>query len=133
MRDNSEGNKSFLIKTILFFGVVAMIFIGLAIFREMRAKKQIQNEIEKLQIEAEKIQRENILSQEKLAYLESKDYQEKEAKDKLSLQNADEKVVIIKPTVVKNEENKNENTERTQIKILDRENYLKWWDYFFKY
>ena len=122
-----------MIKIVLFLGVVALIFIALAIFREMRARKQIQTEIEKLQAEAEKINKENILSQEKLEYLESKDYQEKEAKDKLSLQNPDEKVVIINPSVVKNEERKTESVSLVQIKIENKENYLKWWDYFFKY
>lgn len=122
-----------MIKIVLFLGIVALIFIALAIFREMRVKKQIQTEIEKLQAEAEKIHKENILSQEKLAYLESKDYQEKEAKDKLSLQNPDEKVVIINPSVVKNEERKIENAPLPSVKIQEKENYLKWWDYFFKY
>lgn len=133
MRNNSEKSKSLLIKIVLFLGIVALIFIALAIFREMRAKKQIQTEIEKLQAEAEKIYKENILSQEKLAYLESKDYQEKEAKDKLSLQNPDEKVVIINPSVVKNEERKIESAPLPSVKIQEKENYLKWWDYFFKY
>lgn len=122
-----------MIKTVLFLGAVAMIFIALAIFRETRAKKQVQTEIEKLKAEAEKINKENILSQEKLEYLESKDYQEKEAKNKLNLQSPDEKVVIITPSVIKNEEKKSESVPLDKLKIQNKENYLKWRDYFFKY
>lgn len=122
-----------MIKAVLFLGAVAMIFIALAIFRETRAKKQVQTEIEKLKAEAEKINKENILSQEKLEYLESKDYQEKEAKNKLNLQSPDEKVVIITPSVIKNEEKKSESVPLDKLKIQNKEKYLKWRDYFFKY
>ena len=48
MRNNSEKGKALLIKIVLFLGVVALIFIALAIFREMRARKQIQTEIESI-------------------------------------------------------------------------------------
>ncbi|HCP08210.1 MAG TPA: hypothetical protein DIT25_00180 [Candidatus Moranbacteria bacterium] len=131
MRKEGQKEKSFFVKAVLFFGIVALLFISYEIYKEVYRKKQIQNEIEKLQNEAKKISQDNVLTQERIAYLESRDYKEREAKDKLNLQSPDEEVVIIRPTIVREIA---EEEEARPILAIGSEvpNYEKWRNYFFK-
>jgi cell division protein FtsB len=130
----NEKKHSILSKIFLFFGVVALIFIAVAIYKEAYKKRQIQNQIGELQREAEQISRENALTQEKIAYLESQDYKEKEAKDKLNLQSPDENVVIVEQGVVNKEAQKENDSFQAPVPLAQQvSNPLKWWNYFFKY
>lgn len=109
-----------------------MIPIIIALTKETYKKNQIQKEIEGLQEKAKQIDKENTDIQEQISYLGSKDYQEKEAKDKLNLQNPSENVVVIKPSITKEnqvEEKKAENVIMEEKKVI---NPIKWWHYFFK-
>lgn len=134
MANDKAKSKSLWVKFVLVAGAVALIFIAVAIYREVAKKKEIQEKIEQLQQEAEKISRANALTQDKIAYLESRDYQEREAKDKLNLQSPDEQTVIIKPTLVE-KENKIETVDLSSVPPAapQTSNPIKWWNYFFKY
>ena len=82
---------------------------------------------------AKQIDKENIEIKDKIAYLESDNYREKEAKDKLNLQKPGENVVVIKPGVVKETQT---SEDRPRINYPDKisiPNRIKWWDHFFKY
>ena len=133
MRDNTDGKKGlWLVKMIIFLGFIAAIFIVLAISKETYRKKQVQKEISELQSEADKIQGDNLRLADKIAYLEGRDYQEKEIRDKLNLQKPDETVVIIKPSLTKKTA-KNEPEATDQALVIKSSNPQKWWSYFFKY
>jgi chromosome segregation ATPase len=112
--------------------LIVIILVLLALARETYKKNQIQREIESLQEKARQIDRENADVQEKISYLESRDYQEKEAKDKFNLQEPNENVVVIRPGIVKEippEEIRVKNIIAEEKRII---NPLKWWQYFFK-
>lgn len=133
MRDNTDEKKSsWLVKMIIFLALVAAVFIVLAIYRETYRKKQVQKEISDLQNEADKIQGDNLRLADKIAYLEGRDYQEKEIRDKLNLQKPDENVVIVKPSLTKKNA-ENEPTIADQKLVVKESNPQKWWDYFLKY
>lgn len=118
----------------LFVGSVILVFVGVAIYRETVKKNQIQAEIDQLREEADKISKKNSLIREKIAYFQSRDYLEMEAKDKLNLKSPDEQVVIVKPNVatkeVPAEPEKRLEKPATQVAVA---NHIKWWNYFFKY
>lgn len=120
-------------KIVVLFGIIALVFISAAIYGEIAKKRQIQSQISQLQREAEKISRDNALTQNKIAYLESKDYQEREAKDKLNLQSPDENVVLVKPTIVKENKTEEKVSPATPPQPEKISNPEKWWEYFFKY
>lgn len=120
-------------KIIVLFGIIALVFISVAIYGEIAKKRQIQSQISQLQQEAEKISRDNALTQNKIAYLESKDYQEREAKDKLNLQSPDENVVLVKPTIVKENKTEEKVSPATPPQPEKISNPVRWWEYFFKY
>ena len=128
--------NSWLIRLIVFFGFVALIFILLAIFKETYRKKQIQKEISNLKEEVAKVQVDNSHLADKLTYLEGHDYQEKELRDKLNLQSPNENMVIIKPSPTGKADNKGKQATETadnQKLIVKITNPEKWWNYFFKY
>ena len=136
MRDKEEVKEnSWLVRLIVFLGLVALIFIILAIVKETYRKKQIQTEISALEEEAKKIQVDNSRLADKLTYLEGRDYQEKEIRDKLNLQSPQENVVIIKPSpvgVVAGNTSQNQVPESQKL-VVKTNNPEKWWNYFFKY
>ncbi|MFZ2192737.1 MAG: septum formation initiator family protein [Candidatus Moraniibacteriota bacterium] len=131
-KDSNKGGNSWLIRMIIFLGFVALIFISLAIYKETYRKKQVQKEIDTLKEEADRIQGANSRLADKLAYLQGRDYQEKEIRDKLNLQNPDENVVIIKPNSTKKIEERKNSEAPTQELVVKTSNPEKWWNYFFK-
>lgn len=113
-------------------GIAVLALIVLAITKETSKKNQVQSEIDKLREEAKKIEKDNLELTDKLAYFESSDFQEKEAKDKLNLQSPKENVVFVKPSLTKERESiPNNQPDKIDVKIK-MSNLQKWWDYFFK-
>lgn len=111
----------------------AVVLIALNVTEETYRRYQIQKEIEDLRAQAEKKERDNQKLQGLIQYLKTDDFQEREAKEQLSLQKEGEKVMIIK------EENKQEEKKKEEDFISPppqpqedrRTNSRKWWDYFF--
>lgn len=109
-----------------------MIWVGFASYRSLKRTWAIDQEIEKLENEAQQIERENATLREKITYFSSANFQEREAKEKLGLKKTGEQVVIIKalpetddahaliPTI---------DTGRTAE--FRSPNYYKWWKLFF--
>jgi cell division protein FtsB len=119
---------------LIFLVLVAAGFVSYKAFKEARRSQQIDKEIEALRQEAEKIRQDNSDLQEKIAYFETPDFQEKEAKEKLNFQKPDENVAVVKPVPetenlsTENKPDENQAPAETE-KITD---YKKWWNKFFK-
>lgn len=135
MPENTSKISSFFAKIFLLLAVIALVFIFISIAKETYKKNQVQKEISDLQEKIQKINRDNAQLKEKIAYLGSSEYQEKEAKDKLGLQGPNESVIVVKPGVEK--EVKTDLSEGASLEVMpkieDLPNYKKWWNYFFKY
>jgi cell division protein FtsB len=134
MADLETKKSSFFLKILLLIALISLVLIGQSLFRETYKKNQINKEIEKLEKQAQEIDRENFEFQERLAYLESEEYKKKEAKDKLGLGDLGEFVVFVKPRV--SQENNSVDMESTASKSTAPNNLLvpnpvKWWQYFF--
>ncbi|HPN96447.1 MAG TPA: septum formation initiator family protein [Candidatus Moranbacteria bacterium] len=128
-----EKNNSWLLRSIVILGLVLFGLIVFAVSRETYKKKQVEAEINKLKEEAKSIEKENLELADKISYLESKDYQEKEAKDKLNLQDPKENLVVVKPNAISYPEAEPENKTQDKKLIVKISNVQKWWDYFFKH
>jgi cell division protein FtsL len=132
---NLETRKnSLLLKIFLLIALAALVMIAQSLIRETYKKNQIRSEIEKLEKQAQEIDRENFAVQERLAYLESAEYKKKEAKDKLGLRDPGEFVVFVKPRF--SQENNSADTEITAAQSTASSDLLipnpvKWWQYFF--
>jgi len=130
--------KLLFLRLFIFLGVVAIGFIAFSGYKEIKKKRAVQATIESLQEEVARIDKENSATAQKIAYLESSDYKEREAKDKLNLKSPDENVVVIKPSssqkITLNEDVSSRNTPQIRIEnSYALSNPQKWWNYFFKY
>ena len=132
MRKNDEKKSSWLLRVIIFLGIILSGLVIFAVSKEIYIKKEVQKQIDQLDTEAQKIEKENMALSDKISYLESKDYQEKEAKDKLNLQDPGENVVVIKPSLVAGQKNDDESPIPDKKLIVKVSNVQKWWDYLFK-
>lgn len=115
-------------------GLGAIIMISLALTQETYRRYQIQKEIEDLQTQAEKKERDNEKLKGMIEYFKTDDFQEKEAKEKLSVQKEGEKVLMVKGDQSNNEPAKPEDfvAQPPALQEKDsRSNLKKWWDYFF--
>lgn len=127
--------KGVLLKIAILLAIAALGYIGFSTFQETKKKQQIEDEINKLKKEAEEINRENLNLEEKIYYLESDEFKQREAKEKLNLRSPGEQVVVIKPSLTKQEDEnlENQDPEISKNNLDPRSNPQKWWDYFFKY
>lgn len=124
-------------KKIASFIVAAVVIAAIAAishtaYKENRRSVQIDLEIEKLKTEAEKIRQGNENLRDKIAYLETADFEEAVAKEKMNLQKPDEKVVIIKPSLSAEDSRPAAEENGEESAPEDPANYIKWWNQFFK-
>ncbi len=114
-----------------FFIFLVAVFIFYLSLKENGRRSFIENEINAMVAEKEKIQNENRFLEEKIAYLKTSQFQEKIAKEKLNLQKEGERVAIIK---LDNLENLRKNEEQKKEKeiIIKKNNFERWRNYFFE-
>jgi cell division protein FtsB len=125
--------RSISIPIVLFLvGISVAAFVAYAAYKEAGRNKEIEELISSLNGEKQKIENENNDLKEKIAYLETVQYPEKVAKEKLNMQNPDEKVAIIKTRQQQNSEQKDE-VSQVADEDDERPNYIKWYEHFFAY
>lgn len=115
------------------FGLVVIGVISHTALKENRRTKQIDLEIDKLKTEAEKIKQGNEELQDKISYLETTEFEETVAKEKMNLQKPDEKVVIIKPSLSLEDSTETNMPVIAETTSENLPNYQKWWNQFFRY
>lgn len=113
-------------------GVIVAAFVSYSAVKESKRNKDIDVLISSLEEEKARISLENNSLKDKIAYLETSDFQEKIAREKLNMQRTDEKVAVVKtsPQV------ETQNVESGQEQIVqedNRKNYTKWYEHFFAY
>ena len=137
MQKRSEKKEvSWFVGVIMFLGMSLLGIITFALVKETYKKNQVLAEIRKLQDDAVRVEKENSQIRAKLAYFDSRDFKEKEAKDKLNLQNPDENMVVIKPSLSRQAVAGEQDEKKEADKIPSNDfssNPQKWFNYFFKY
>ncbi len=127
--ESNVGKKIFL----FFVFLVLAVFLGFIIFKmSYQAEKQsgINEEISKLQKQADQLEGENQDLKEIIGYLKTDDFKEKEAKDKLNLIKEGEQMILVKEDSLEDYIGGENEDKKTEI-IVHRENYYYWWHYFF--
>ena len=123
--------NKFSLGLVLFF--VGIIIVGLISYRaieETYRTRKIEQEVINLKQDAERIQKDNDALANKIAYLQSPEFQQRVAKDKLNMQLPDENVVIVKQS--QKDAAVASSVQATQEEnSSDSPNYVKWWNYFF--
>ena len=126
--------KLSIIAVLFAAGIVAAAGVFTSAARQAYKNRRIESEIDSLRAQAERIQNENSKLSRKIAYLQTPEFQEKVAKEKLNMQKPDEQVVIVKPGIENTPQVAGEQSGSRGIAEYDNSpNYKKWWDLFFKY
>ncbi|MCK4635326.1 MAG: septum formation initiator family protein [Candidatus Moranbacteria bacterium] len=113
----------------LIVGFVVIFATFILVAKERKRAVGIQKEIEILVQEAVEIEKEGNILKEKISYLSTKDFYEREAKENLNYQKEGEDVVIIRRPI---KEKKIESEGEVKGEIVVREPHYKvWWRYFF--
>ncbi|HEX8973973.1 MAG TPA: septum formation initiator family protein [Patescibacteria group bacterium] len=112
-------------------GMLLAVGISYSAVREAYRNKKIESEVADLKAQAQKVQDENDALSQKIAYLQTPEFQEKIAKDKLNMQKPDENVVVVKQSAQQDSEDP--VVQSVQNNEDQTPNYRKWWDLFFKY
>jgi len=121
----------FVSRLFLLAGLAAIIMIALALVEETYKRYQIQQEIDGLKTQADSMEGDNQYLKGLIQYFQTSEYQEKEAKEKLSMQKSDEKVILVKEAPPDPKESSPNYVPKTPPKEDDRTNPQRWWDYFF--
>lgn len=130
-RDKAKLSTKIFSGIFFLTGLTILVLIGISLGKETYRKRQIQKEIDSLQIQIEKMNQENSDLENLMDYLSSTDFEEKEGREKFNLQKGDEKMIVFRKDAIQNEaENKNESD--VQAPSADKSpNWQKWWRYFF--
>lgn len=118
----------------LFFlaGLTVIVLIGISLGKETYRKRQIQKEIESLQVEIQKLDQENSEINNLISYFSTKEFEEKEAREKLNLQKEDERMIIIRKELDAQKKEKENENNPVQVAEEDKSpNWQKWLEYFF--
>jgi cell division protein FtsL len=125
----------------LFFLLLAFIWLVVNVVNIYYRKYKINKEIEDLKAQISSAEKSNQQISEMIDYLGSRDYLEKEAREKLNMKKPGEEVVIIEPpkqattssSEVTPENNKTEKKDNLAPAPAGSEsNLAKWWKFFFK-
>jgi cell division protein FtsL len=125
--------KKFYIAIFLILGVAAIVAISRMSWQEAKRGEQINQEIENLRQEAERIRKNNQGMRERITYFETPEFKESIAKEKLNMQKPDEQVVIVKPSEYYENSQISNPSEQGETPEDNLPNYAKWWNQFFKY
>ncbi len=108
--------------TILLVGVLGLIMVITA--KMLVQKRVIDREVGKLQKQSERIKKDNEQLGSLIQYLNTPEYKEKEAREKLNLAKEGEHVVVLPSGDVSG------NSTTTESETKDA-NYKLWFNYFF--
>jgi cell division protein FtsB len=112
-------------KLALVVVLILVILIGYSIIKEKKNQQQTVDAIASLKQEIQTFENRNLELVEMVKYLRSNQFIEKEARQKLGLQQPGEKVVII-PALDQGQ------VAGAVTRALSQPNYVKWWKYFFE-
>lgn len=133
-RRNSERKTGVRIFSGLFFlaGLTVIVLIGISLGKETYRKRQIQKEIESLQTEIQTLNKENSEINNLISYFSTREFEEKEAREKLNLQKEDEKMIILRKELEAQKNEKGNKGLPVQTPEEDKSpSWQKWLNYFF--
>jgi len=110
--------------------LVLLFFITFKLSHQVYRQNKVNEEVEALQSEIDQLDQENKDLNELISYLQTDDFKEKEAKDKLNLIKEGEQLVLVKENEVQQKQEEKDNFKDTEV-IVYHANYYWWWHLFF--
>ncbi|MFH1598247.1 MAG: septum formation initiator family protein [Patescibacteria group bacterium] len=116
-------------KTVIVIGLIILVFLSIALGKELLRRYEISREIEQLETEIADLEQRNLDLDDLIDYFNTNSFVEKEARTKLGLQKAGETMVIFPET-----EGGTESAETAEAAADEAmTNLQRWWKYFFKF
>jgi cell division protein FtsB len=120
-------------RPFLFVLILAFIWLSLVLIKTIYKKYELNREINNLKAEIEKMDKSGQEMNQLLDYFSSQSFLEKEAKEKLNLRKEGESVVMVSEEAVNQELITLQATSSAKEGSFEKKNnFLKWWEYFFK-
>ncbi len=122
-------NLVYVLVAILLLAV--LLYITYRLSNQVYRQNQINTEILNLQTQITRLNQENQDLDELIGYLQTDEFKEKEAKDKLNLIKEGEQLVLVKEKELQlSQMDDMQERSKTEV-VVHRENYYWWWHYFF--
>lgn len=128
-KNSTFRNVVYALVAILLLAV--LLYITYRVSNQVYRQNQINLEISNLQSNISRLNQENQDLNELIAYLQTDDFKEKEAKDKLNLIKEGEKLVLVKEKESQLVNIGQSVDESSAEVVVNHENYYWWWYYFF--
>lgn len=133
----ADAPKAGFIKKIIILALIAFIgFVGLAVAKKAWERYKLEKEIGRIQAQLTELEKGNKELEGLIGYLTTDDFLEREARARLNLKKAGEKVAILAPLEKKEESDGDGPGLSPQNKSREKsgwaENAWRWWEYFFK-
>lgn len=125
-----QRSGGWLFKGLILGGMVVFFAISYSVFKDSYRQNQINLEIAALQDEVKRLNQDNDDLTELISYLQTNDFREKEAKDKLNLIKEGESLMLVKEKEVAMQEPAAQEDPAPEV-IVSRSNYYWWWHYYF--
>ena len=117
-------------KILVISEIIIVVFISLALGKEIVRRHQVQNEINSLKKEIAQLEAKNLELTELTKYFASQSFKEEQARTKLGMQKEGESVVVV-PEGQGQANSQFNFDEEGNVNIKKLSNPQKWWDYFF--
>lgn len=121
----------FLLISVVFLGISGIVaWKG---YEKYREKERVASQVSRLRDEAERIKSETAQLDERIAYMRTPEYAEREVKEKLNLKKPEESVAVVQSGSEKQREELGEKPSvsvEPSVKTTEG-NPKKWWDFFF--
>lgn len=122
-----RGKKIFMGLPFISFAIIlAAVWVGVSLAREILRNRTIDMEIKRIESEARSLEVKNLEVLDLVKQFEDADFLEKEARLKLGLQKEGEKVVVI------NKSGQGLEIDGQKNAWINTSNPARWWNYFFK-
>src|SRR3990172_948789 len=113
-------------KTFFVIGLVLVVLMGYLLSKELNRRYRISREIEGLEQEIARFDNQNEELSRLVDYLQTPEYQERQARPLLNLQKPGEFAVAFPPSAVEEQDPMGAVPSESAVS-----NYRQWWDYFF--
>jgi len=131
----SKFKKILYSRWFIFLSLLAFIWLGLVLTKAVYKKYQLDQEIESLKIEINKMDKKEQELTNLINYLGSQNSLEKEAREKLNLKKEGESVLMVSETDLAKDlagSSGQRSPASSEEKLAPENNLVKWWKFFFK-
>ena len=120
-----KRRNKFSSKFSIIFGVFILVFISVSLAKEIVRRYEVSKEIKELEQEIVTLESRNAELDELIAFFNTEEFLEKEARTRLNLQKPGEQVMIIPDVQMAEEQEEKASLE------LSLSNPAHWWNHFF--